>query len=163
MKKLLLLCLLLFAVPLAAKRPSEAQDIQAIKDHGKQWSLLYEAGKVDEMRPLYEPDAWLMTHGAPAQKGVDAILAYLKRNKGSGSKVSFAVEPEQIIIDGHRAYLISKYWMTITPPGKAAIEAAGRSFLVFKRHKGDWRIWRDMDNMAPDVKAEDRPRPPRIG
>ncbi len=159
MKKLLLLCLIFFAIPLAAKRPSEAADIQAIKDHGKLWSQLYEAGKVDEMRPLYEPDAWLMTQGAPAQKGVDAILAYLKRNKGGGSKVSFAVEPEQIIIDGNRAFLISKYWMTITPPGKPAIDAAGRSFLVFKRHKREWRIWRDIDNMAPDVRAEDRPKP----
>jgi uncharacterized protein (TIGR02246 family) len=159
MTRLLILCLLLFAAPLAAKRPSEAQDIQAIKDHGKQWSILYEAGKVDEMRPLYEPDAWLMTQGQPAHKGVDAILAFLKRNKGSGSKVSFAVEPEQIIIDGNRAFLISKYWMTITPPGKADTQAAGRSMLVFKRHKRDWRIWRDMDNMAPDVRAEDRPKP----
>ncbi len=157
MKILLTLCL---AIPLfAAPAHANSRDHQAIIEHGKRWSRLYEAGKVDEMRPLYEADAWLMTQGAPAQKGVDAILTYLKRNKGGGSKVSFAVEPEQIIIDGNRAFLISKYWMTITPPGKSAIEAAGRSFLVFKRCRKDWCIWRDIDNMAPDVRAEDRPKP----
>jgi ketosteroid isomerase-like protein len=109
------------------------------------------------MRPLYEPDAWLMTEGAPALKGVDAILGFLRRNKERGNAVKFDVKPEQTIIEGNRAYLISKYWMTITPPGRAAIEVRGRSMLVFKRHKGDWRIWRDMDNMAPDVTAEERP------
>ncbi len=140
----------------AAARPD---DKQAIIDHGKAWSRLYEAGRVDEMRPLYEPDAWLMTQGQPAQKGVDAILAFLKRNKASGSKVSFSAAPELITIDGNRAYLISKYWMTIIPLGKPAIEAKGRSFLVFKRCRKDWCIWRDMDNMAPDVLAEDRPMP----
>ena len=158
MKRLLLPVLLLLAAPLAAKTPAEAIDVQAIKDHGTLWSRLYEQGGVEEMRPLYEPDAWLMTEGQPAHKGVDAILAFLTRNKESGAKTSFAVDPEQIVIDGNRAFLISKYWMTITPPGKAAIEAAGRSMLVFKRHGRGWRIWRDMDNMAPDVRTEDRPK-----
>ncbi len=158
MKKLIFCLIMMFAAPLAAKAPSEAADVQAIKDSGVLWSRLYEQGRVAEMRPLYEPDAWLMTEGQPAHKGVDAILAFLTRNKSSGAKTSFAVAPEQIVIDGNRAFLISKYWMTITPPGKTAIEAAGRSMLVFKRHGGGWRIWRDMDNMAPDVRVADRPK-----
>ena len=126
--------------------------------HGKHWSALYAAGKIDEMRSLYEPDAWLMTEGAPAARGVDAILDYLRRNKATGNRVDFAFLPETITIDGSRAFLISKYWMVIDTPAGKRIEAAGRSFLVFKRgadHK--WRIWRDMDNRAPDVLFADRP------
>jgi ketosteroid isomerase-like protein len=110
------------------------------------------------MRRLYEPDAWLMTQGAPAAKGVEAILAYLKRNKASGTKASFDFTPELITIDGNRGYLISKYWMTLTRANGEKAEAAGRSFLVFKRGgDGAWRLWRDMDNQAPDVRMEDRP------
>jgi ketosteroid isomerase-like protein len=150
--------LVLLLAPLLIAAAPWSRDQQAIIDHGNQWSALYEAGKVDEMRPLYEADAWLMTQGAPLAKGVDAILAFLKRNKERGNAVSFAVQPEQIVIDGRYAFLISKYWMTITPPGKNAIDLAGRSMLVFKRGKDRrWRIWRDMDNFAPDVRKEDRP------
>jgi uncharacterized protein (TIGR02246 family) len=158
MKQVLLFFALLIATPALAKADSEANGKAAIEAHGRQWAALYEAGQIDEMRRLYEPDAWLMTHGAPAAKGVDAILAYLKRNKASGTKASFDFTPELITIDGNRGYLISKYWMTLTRANGEKVEAAGRSFLVFKRGRdGVWRLWRDMDNQAPDVRIEDRP------
>lgn len=145
------LAVLLIASPLAAARPTEAADVQAIRDQGALWSRLYAAGDIVRLRSLYEPDAWLMTEGQPAYRGVDAILAFLERNAASGAKTSFAVDPEQIVIDGDRAFLISKYRMTVTPPRGAAVTAAGRSMLVFKRHAGTWRIWRDMDNRAADA------------
>lgn len=148
--------MLLLASPAALAKPSAEQQII---DHGKTWSALYEAGKIEDMRDLYEPDAWLMTEGAPALKGVDAILAYLRRNKQSGNRVQFSVAPELITIDRNRAFLISKYWMTIDTPANTRIEAAGRSMLVYKRGKDRiWRIWRDMDNKAADVSFADRPR-----
>jgi ketosteroid isomerase-like protein len=156
MRFLALICAtMLAASPALAASKGE----QEIIDHGKRWSALYEAGKIDEMRVLYEPDAWLMTEGAPAAKGVDAILAYLKRNKESGNRVKFSVAPELITIDGKWAFLISKYWMVIDTPANNHIETAGRSMLVFKRSKaGAWRIWRDMDNKAADVSFADRPQ-----
>jgi ketosteroid isomerase-like protein len=151
---LVFLCLALATPSFAASK-----DEQEIIDHGKIWSALYEAGKIDEMRVLYEPDAWLMTEGAPAAKGIEAILTYLKRNKSSGNKVKFSVAPELITIDGNRAFLISKYWMVIDTPANVHIEAAGRSMLVFKRSKTKkWRIWRDMDNKAADVSFADLPQ-----
>ncbi|MFZ4746324.1 MAG: YybH family protein [Sphingomonas sp.] len=144
---------------LAAPALATPRDEAAIIAHGKQWSALYEAGKIEEMRALYEPDAWLMTEGAPAAKGVDSILAFLKRNKASANTVAFAFAPEQITIDGPRGYLVSKYWMAIDTPAGQHIESAGRSFLVFKRGRnGTWRIWRDIDNRAPDVTPADRPK-----
>lgn len=153
--RIIIAALLLISAPALAKPSPEQQII----DHGKRWSALYEAGKIDEMRGLYEPDAWLMTEGAPALKGVEAILAYLRRNKQSGNQVQFSVAPELITIDGNRAFLISKYWMVIDTPAKSRIEAAGRSMLVYKRGKdGAWRIWRDMDNKAADVSFADPPR-----
>ncbi len=160
MKQILLFLVLLCATPCLAKSDNPSKGQAAIEAHGRQWAALYEAGQIDEMRGLYEPDAWLMTHGAPAAKGVDAILAYLKRNKASGTKASFDFAPELITIDGNRGFLISKYWMTLTRGNGDRVNAAGRSFLVFKRGRyGQWRLWRDMDNQAPDVLMEDRPQP----
>jgi ketosteroid isomerase-like protein len=154
-----LIAWLLLALTVAVPSVAATKGEQEIIDHGKQWSALYEAGKIDEMRILYEPDAWLMTEGAAAAKGVDAILAYLKRNKASGNKIAFSFAPEQITIDGRYGFLISKYWMVIDTQSGQHIEATGRSMLIFKRGKDrKWRIWRDMDNKAGDVSFADRPK-----
>lgn len=138
--------------------PESNVDRQAILDHGELWTSLYEAGAFNDMKPLYEADAWLMTNGAPAAKGVDAIIAYLADSKARSRNVSFAFEPENITIDGNYGFLTSKYWMTIETASPEPLEVAGRSFLVFKRGgDGQWRIWRDIDNQAPDVRIADKP------
>ena len=133
-------------------------DEASILTHGGEWSRLFEAGNIDAMRDLYETDAWLMTHGAPAKKGVDAILAYLKSAKATAGTVAFDISPEQVIIDGHYGFLISRYWMDIQPAKGRNVTQAGRSMLIYKKGAdGKWRIWRDIDNQAPDVTAKDRP------
>lgn len=156
MRKLLVLIALLLAAPAFAH--PVATDRTSILQHGSEWSRLYESGDVDAMRDLYEADAWLMTHGAPAKKGVDAILAYLKSAKASAGTVAFDISPEQVIIDGDYGFLISKYWMDIKPAKGSAVTQAGRSMLIYKKGAdGKWRIWRDIDNQAPDVTEKERP------
>jgi len=133
-------------------------DEQMITGWGKKWQQLFEAGDVEKMRDMYEPDAVLMAHGALPQTGVDAILAFLGRNKAAGNTVTIDFANEDITIDGQRAYLTAKYWMTITLADGQVLDFKGRSFLVYKKSgNGLWRLWRDMDNQAPDVLAEDRP------
>lgn len=133
-------------------------DEQMIIEWGTKWQQLFQSGNVEQMRDMYEPDAVLMAHGALPQIGVDAILAFLGRNKAAGNKVTIDFANEDITIDGQRAYLTAKYWMTITLADGKVLDFKGRSFLVYKKSgNGLWRLWRDMDNQAPDVLAEDRP------
>lgn len=135
-----------------------ASDTAQIEAWGRNWKRFFEAGDTDSLRAMYEPDAVLMAHGSEPQIGVDAILAFLGRNKAVGNRVRIDFANEDISIDGDRAYLTAKYWMTITPASGAGIDVMGRSFLVYKKGAdGTWRLWRDMDNQAPDVRAEDRP------
>lgn len=139
-----------------------AADLAAIRAHGERWKTLYEAGDIEAMRDLYTPDAVLMTHGAPKLVGVDAILAHLARLKEAGGRAEIDFAEESLEVDGDRADLVSKYWMTIYPPAEASpIEAAGRSWLTFRRGgDGIWRLWRDMDNQAADVHIAQRPQSP---
>jgi ketosteroid isomerase-like protein len=145
--------LLAFLLLFSATATSAAQkDEQAIIDHGRTWAALYEAGKIDEMRPLYEEDAVLMTDGTPKLVGVAAILSFLGRNKERGNSVRMQFFNEDVKVDGRYGFLTAFYWMTITTRSGQTFEARGRSLLVFKKgKKGKWRIWRDMDNKAPDV------------
>lgn len=133
-------------------------DEQMIVEWGKKWQQLFETGDVEQMRDMYEPDAVLMSHGALPQTGVDAILSFLGRNKAAGNTVTIDFANEDITVDGQRAYLTAKYWMTITLADGQVLDFKGRCFLVYKKGgNGLWRLWRDMDNQAPDVLAEDRP------
>lgn len=155
MRRLALLVLTLWA---ATPAVAAADQRAAVVAHGREWKRLYEAGDIAGLRPLYEPDAILMTNGAPILKGVDAILAYLGRLKASGGRATIDFAPEDVTVEGDRATLIAKYWLTIMPTAGAPIDARGRSFLVLKKGRdGAWRLWRDIDNVAPDVTAAERP------
>jgi ketosteroid isomerase-like protein len=151
MTRYLIALLLVFSATAAS---ASKQDEQAIIDNGKQWAALYEAGKIDAMRPLYEEDAVLMTDGAPKLVGAAAILSFLGRNKERGNSVRMQFFNEEVKVDGRYGFLTALYWMTITTQSGQTFEARGRSLLIFKKgKKGKWRIWRDMDNKAPDVPA----------
>ena len=133
-------------------------DEQRITGWAAKWKKLLEAGEIGQLRDMYEPDAVLMANGAPPQAGVEAILAFLGRNKAAGNRVDIDFANEEIVIEGSRAYLTAKYWMSITLATGSTINVQGRSFLVFKQGADSkWRLWKDIDNQAPDVLAEDRP------
>lgn len=134
------------------------RDLAAVRAHGEQWKALYEAGDFDALETLYTPDAILMTAGAPRLDGPDAIVGRFRQSHAAGWRATIDFREEDLAIDGDRADLIALYWMTITPPEGEAIEAMGRSWLTFRRGEdGVWRLWRDMDNRAPDVTADMRP------
>jgi uncharacterized protein (TIGR02246 family) len=146
------LMLLGFASPAAA---IDSPDAAALRAHGETWARLYSAGDVDGMADLYEADAWLMTAGVPLLRGRDAILDYFRGRVALPVDARWAFREEDLSIDGDTGTLVSQYWLTVTPKaGGAARSFAGRSLLVYKRGEdGRWRIWRDMDNAAPDVPA----------
>lgn len=142
----------------------DRQDIPSLSDEqqitawGAKWKRLLEAGEVEQLRDMYEPDAVLMTNGEVPREGVDAILAFLASNREAGNRISVDFANEQILVDKDRAYLTAKYWMTIHPANGAPVDVRGRSFLVFRKSDdGVWRLWRDIDNQAPDVLAAERP------
>jgi ketosteroid isomerase-like protein len=148
--KIALLTLALLAAP-ALAGPAEDE----LKAQGDRWNAAYNAGDWAALRALYADDAWLMTDKAPMAKGADAIIAFLRRFRDRGAVVQFRFEPEEAVVDKRLGVVTAKYWMTAQLPGAAApIRTAGRSLLIYKRERGGWKLWRDMDNTTPDVKVE---------
>jgi uncharacterized protein (TIGR02246 family) len=134
--------------PALAGPNREAEQVSA---QGAQWNAAYAAGDWVRLRGLYTDDAWLMSDKAPAAKGADAIIAYLRRYRDLGATVTFRFENEDVRVDGKLATVIAKYWMTARLPGRPEVRSAGRSLLIYRRESGRWRLWRDMDNTTPDV------------
>lgn len=127
----------------------------AILSNGERWIAYYQAGEIEKMRDLYEEDALVMPNGSPLLRGVDETLEFFARNRRSGKEVTFRSEMEDLVVEGDRAYLVTQYSMRITSPEGTLTDLNGRTFLVYhKGVDGMWRVWRDMDNSAPDVALE---------
>jgi ketosteroid isomerase-like protein len=146
----------MMALALMAATPAPAGPAEdALKAQGDTWNAAYNAGDWAALRKLYADDAWLMTDKAPAAKGADAIIAYLRRFRDRGAVVNFRFEPEDAVAKKPFGFVTAKYWMTAQlPNGAPPIKTAGRSLLVYKWQGGGWKLWRDMDNTTPDVKVE---------
>jgi ketosteroid isomerase-like protein len=146
------LWLALAALILASSSPTLARDAKAaVAAQGDLWNAAYNAGDWTALRALYSEDAWLMTDKAPAAKGADAIIAYLRRFRDMGATVTFKFENEDIRIEHRLAVVVAKYWMTTQLPGRPVIRTAGRSILIYRQQGKRWLLWRDMDNTTPDV------------
>ncbi|MEL7029398.1 MAG: DUF1838 family protein [Pseudomonadota bacterium] len=62
------------AGPAVAAESGPPEDVAAVKAFGDTWISFYEAGDVDGLLGLYEPDAWLMTRDQPAKVGRDGVI-----------------------------------------------------------------------------------------
>ncbi|QUL36955.1 DUF4440 domain-containing protein [Erythrobacter sp. JK5] len=140
--------------PLAAT-PTNEQSAEGLVEAGERWRVLYEAGEWETLRTLYTDDAVLMTQGQPKIEGADAILAFLQRLSQSGAEVSFRFEPEEALVENGLGFVTARYRMDIAFAGRDPVVVAGRSLLVYKWQDGMWKLWRDIDNLAPDATAED--------
>jgi ketosteroid isomerase-like protein len=146
------LWLALAALILASSSPTLARDAKAaVAAQGDLWNAAYNAGDWTALRALYSEDAWLMTDKAPAAKGADAIVAYLRRFRDMGATVTFKFENEDVHVERRMAVVVAKYWMTAQLPGRPVIRTAGRSILIYRQQGKRWLLWRDMDNTTPDV------------
>ena len=118
---------------------------------GERWKALYEGGDWAALRQLYADDAVLMTQGAPKLAGADRIIAFLRRVSEAGGTAAIDFSPEEARAEGHHGFVTALYRMQVTMPGKPAVTATGRSMLVYKWVDGQWLLWRDIDNLAPDA------------
>lgn len=161
MSKILLLAAAGLALTLAgcSAGPSPSTETATIATEGERWNAAYAAGDWIALRGLYADDAWLMTNNAPAAKGADAIIAYLRRFRERSAVVRFRFEPEDIRVDRPYAFMVSKYWMTAQFGRQEPVRTNGRSLLIYRWRDGDWKLWRDIDNTTPDVIPEVSSRP----
>ncbi|MEE4154804.1 MAG: DUF4440 domain-containing protein [Erythrobacter sp.] len=143
------------AWPGAAIAQSEESVLDArvdlLSQQGERWLARLTAGDWEDLRALYAEDAVLMTHGQAKIEGADAIITFLQRVPRAGGTVEFAFANEEVEVEGKLGFVTAKYRMTMNLPGRDPITAAGRSFLVYKWDGAAWKLWRDIDNLAPDA------------
>lgn len=135
--------------------PAPDSDRAAILSNGERWIAYYQAGEIEKMQNLYEEDAWVMPNGSPLLRGSSETINFFARNRRSGNDVAFKSKPENLLIEGDRAYLVTQYTMRIKSQDGKLTNLKGRTFIVYRRGAdGIWRIWWDMDNSAPDIELD---------
>ena len=152
-KPILLTALLLFLSNPA--RADEAADVAAIEQVAQRWIELYTAGDLDGLMTLYTEDAVVALHGRPALRGVEQVRNFFAPGMGK-SRVTFAIDIEEIQVHGDTAHLLSKYYLTAEPrDGGDVYRDAGRSLLIYKRSPdNEWKLYLDIDQATPDAQFE---------
>jgi|GEM_PF-1812243 len=134
-----------------------AADRAAIVALGKAWAKAWASRDRAALSNLFAGDVVLMPNGVPKTVGLQATLDFLTR---AGPPREMVFENEELLIAGDTATLTAAYWMRISIPGRDPIRVAGRAVIIHRRvgnpkNFGGWVIWRDMDNLSPDIRAED--------
>jgi ketosteroid isomerase-like protein len=140
-----------------APNAGSAADRAAIVALGKAWAKAWAARDRVALSNLFAGDVVLMPNGVPKTVGLQATLDFLTR---AGPPREMVFENEELLIEGDTATLTAAYWMRISIPGRDPIRVAGRAVIIHRRvgnpkSFGGWLIWRDIDNVSPDIRAED--------
>lgn len=147
------IALMMASAPHAVADGHLAQDKIALE--AEKWAALYAKRDLDGLMTLYHEDAMLFTSGAPALIGPAAIRAYFENSfqRVPSSQIDFKIE--KITVFGDVANLVSLFRMDLDVGEKEPMTVVGRSMLMYKRDAfGNWLLFADMDNRAPDATAQ---------
>lgn len=118
-----------------------------IRDLETAWSKDAGAKDLDKSVANYADDAIMMTPGAPAAKGKDAIRAAWKDMLADPKgKLAFSTERVDVSASGDLASSKGSYTMTMTnPKTKKPVEDKGSYLTVYKKQAdGSWKAIEDV-------------------
>ena len=103
------------------------------------WGTAMNAGDLDAVMDLYEPDATVVPQPGQVVAGTDAI-----REVMSGflaMKPRFELRPRQVLVTGDVALLMSEWTMQATGPDGSPVQMTGTTSDVARRQAdGSWRV-----------------------
>jgi len=135
-----------------APRGGTQADYQALETIGEAWAEAYRTENLDALVDLYTDDAWVMARRQPARIGREEIREFFSSIIGM-YELDVRFYMEELVVDGDFAHSIAKFALTYEPvDGSDPIDDFGRALILYQKgDDGQWRIWRDMDNVTPDA------------
>lgn len=116
---------------------STAKKAESPLDLHQLWGQRFNAGDIDGLLTLYEPDAVLSVPGGQKSTGSDEIRASLQGFLAMNPK--FELQSTDFIKSGDIAIIFSKWTMKATDPGGAPLDLSGTTSDVARRQAdGSW-------------------------
>lgn len=124
-------------------------DRRAMVEISNDWLDAYASGDLDGIMAIMHTDAVVMPHGQPTSRGTDAVRRYFSTRIGRPG-VTFVDDLEEIRINGDWAYVLGRFRLEVErgddePP----YVHNGRYLVLYEKVDGEWKMLRDMDNLAP--------------
>ena len=146
------LLLALFSIPTMGMEivGGTPEDHAAFKQLQQVWIESYLSGDLDTLMTLHDEDTILMPRRQPTLDSLEAIRGFFESRVGKYD-IEFNDDPKELRINGDWAFLWGQFTLVGRPKdGGEPFHDAGRYFVLYKKNaNGEWRIFRDIDNVMP--------------
>jgi uncharacterized protein (TIGR02246 family) len=116
---------------MATKKAQSPLDLHAL------WAERFNAGDIEGVLSLYEPDAVLRVPGGPTATGIDEIRGSVQGFLTMNPTLEFL--STDYLHSGDIAIVFSRWTLKATDPGGAAIDQSGTTSDVVRRQAdGSW-------------------------
>ena len=103
------------------------------------WGAAMNAGDLDAVMDLYEPDATAVPQPVQVATGTDAIREAM--SSFLAMKPRFELRPRQVLVTGDVALLMSEWTMQATGPDGSPVQMTATTSDVARRQAdGSWRF-----------------------
>ena len=131
----------------------KSADTHAISELSDDWVLCFKAGDIEALVKLYAKDAVIMSPGKPRVVGAEAIRAALLPLLHAPDR-SIVTHIEEIGVDGRHGWASVLAVIGYRQADGSRREYVSRTFLLYQRSgRGEWKIYRDVDQPTPDADA----------
>ena len=145
--KLAVLIALISAPALADRGTSDEEQIREI---GKRWQALYQAGEFKKIPELYTLDTLVMPRGRPAVEGRSGMERAVG-GLAAGRSIEIDLHERELVVHRPYAWMVNDFEITYTSKNAGTSETEfGRSLIIYRLDDdGTWRLHRDFDAPAP--------------
>ena len=125
-------------------------DRAAFREIQRTWISAYLAGDMETLMTMHDEQTILMPRRQPTLGSIAEIRGFFESRLGK-YEIDFQDNPQELAINGDWAFLRGEFTLTGTPrEGGEVFKDAGRYFVLYRKNAaGEWKIYRDIDNVMP--------------
>ena len=135
----------------AADAVSGRADQDAIAAVSDEWVRAFRARDVDGLLSLYTADARVMSQGKQGLRGKEEIKGLFTQLLGGETLPAINFEIEEIGLMGDFAWA-SVLAAIVGTDADSSVPYLSRTFIIYRRDRDGWKIFRDIDHATPDAK-----------
>lgn len=147
-------CVLFLTACTHSSTTDSASDVQALRDTVNTFVEAFAAGDAAAAVALFWEDAIVMPSNDVDLVGHDAMLAYWAPGFESNT-IDLSVDIKSVEVSGDLGFMDMHTFAAVTPKGGGeTVHLMYRDQVVFKRIDGQWKIYRDLSQAAPEKLIE---------
>lgn len=130
--------------------PDPSADVQAMRDTVNAFVEAFANGDAEAAVALFSEDAIVMPSNDVDLVGHEAMLGYWAPGFENNT-IDLSVDIQSVEASGDLGFMDMRTFAAVTPKaGGDTVHLTYRDQVVFKRIHGQWKIYRDLSQTAPD-------------